>query len=162
MTMKETAAAALARFDQAWASLDKTVQGLGERELTEIRNPDGWSAKDHVMHVAVWEQALLSKLDGRLRHQALGLDAATDGSEDYDALNAAIFEKTKARPLAEVLDEVRSTHAKTRAHIAAFANGTTAPSADAFLADVPGYADHYDQHAGWIRDLVENRSAEKR
>ena len=24
----------------------------------------GWSAKDHLMHVAVWEQALLAKLDG--------------------------------------------------------------------------------------------------
>jgi hypothetical protein len=28
------------------------------------------------------------------------------------------------------------------------------PSADAFLADVPGYAEHYEQHSGWIQDLV--------
>jgi hypothetical protein len=158
MTTTETAATTLARFDETWASLDKTVNSLGERELTEIRDPAGWSAKDHLMHVAIWEQALLAKLDGRLRHQALGLDAATDGSEDYDGLNAAIFEKTKARPLAEVVDAVRATHAKTRAHIAAFASGaTSAAAADAFLADVPGYADHYDQHAGWIRELVEQR-----
>ena len=157
MTIQETAVAALARFDHAWASLDKAVQGLGERELTQIHDPAGWSAKDHLMHVAVWEQALLAKLDGRSRHAALGLDAATDGSEDYDALNAAIFEKTKARPLAEVLDVARATHAKTRAHIAAFTSGATSvPSAEAFLADVPGYADHYDQHHGWIKELVED------
>jgi len=163
MTTTETAATTLARFDEAWASLDETVQSLGERELTGIRDPAGWSAKDHLMHVAIWEQALLAKLDGQLRHQALGLDVATDGSEDYDELNALIFAKTRQRLLKDVLDEVRSTHAKTRAHIAAFASGTTsAPAADAFLADVPGYADHYDQHAGWIRDLVEKRSAEKR
>ena len=154
MTIADTAATALARFDGAWASLDKTVKGLGERELTEMRNPDGWAAKDHLMHVAVWEQALLSKLDGRLRHQALGLDASTEGSEDYDALNAKIFETTRARPLAEVLDALRSTHAKTRAHIASFTTGTSSANADAFLADVPGYADHYDQHAGWIKELV--------
>jgi hypothetical protein len=107
LTTAETAATTLARFDEGWASLDKTVKSLGERELTEIRDPAGWSAKDHLMHVAVWEQALLAKLDGRLRHQALGLDAATDGSEDYDGLNAAIFEKTRQRSLKDVLDEVR-------------------------------------------------------
>jgi hypothetical protein len=158
MTTAETAATTLARFDEGWVSLDKTMNSLGERELTEIRDPAGWSAKDHLMHVAIWEQALLAKLDGRLRHQALGLDAATDDSEDYDALNAAIFEKTKARPVTEVLDAIRTTHAKTRAHIAAFASGTTsAPAVDAFLADVPGYAEHYEQHGTWIKELIENR-----
>jgi hypothetical protein len=38
------------------------------------------------MHVAAWEQTLLAKGDGRPRHQVLGIDAATDGSEDYDAI----------------------------------------------------------------------------
>ena len=86
MTTQETAAAALARFDHAWNELDKFVKGLSDRELGEIRDPAGWAAKDHLLHVAVWEQALLAKLDGRLRHHALGLAASTDGSEDWDAL----------------------------------------------------------------------------
>jgi hypothetical protein len=154
-TMRDTAAAALARFDHAFAELDKTVQGLSERELMEIRDPAGWSAKDHLMHVATWEQALLATLDGRPRHVALGLDASTDGSEDWDAMNAAIFATTRERSLREVLDTVRGTHATTRAKIAALAEGgAAAPTADAFLADVPGYADHYEQHHGWIRELV--------
>ena len=151
----DTAATALARFDHAWATLDKTVQGLSERELTEIRDPAGWSAKDHLMHVATWEQALLAKLDGRARHQALGLDASTDASEDWDALNASIFAATRDRSLRDVLEAVRSTHTTTRAQIAALADGRAAPpAADAFLSDVPGYADHYEQHDGWIRELV--------
>ena len=33
MTTHETASDALARFDHEWADLDKTVQGLSEREL---------------------------------------------------------------------------------------------------------------------------------
>jgi hypothetical protein len=46
----------------------------------------------------------------------------------------------------------------TRACLAALAaGGGGAPSADGFLADVPGYADHYDQHRGWIAELVERR-----
>lgn len=154
-TTRDTAATALARFDNAWAALDKTVQSLSERDLTEIRDPAEWSAKDHLMHVATWEQALLAALDGRPRHKALGLDASTDGSDDYDAINAAIFAATRDRSLREVLDTLRGTHGTTRAHIAALADGgAPAPAADAFLADVPGYADHYEQHHGWIRELV--------
>jgi hypothetical protein len=158
MTTQENAAAALARFDHAWNELDKTVRGLSERELTEIRDPAGWASKDHLMHMAIWEQALLAKLDGRPRHHALGLAASTEGSEDWDALNAAIFAATRQRPLGEVLDALRGTHMTTRACLAAIAGGATdAPGADAFLGDVPGYADHYDQHRGWIGELVARR-----
>jgi DinB superfamily len=154
-TTRDTAATALTRFDHAWATLDKTVQGLSERELTEIRDPAGWSAKDHLMHVATWEQALLAKLDGRARHEALGLDASTDGSENWDALNASIFAATRDRSLRDVLDTVRGTHATTRAQIVALADGGATPAAaDGFLSDVPGYADHYEQHDGWIRELI--------
>ena len=153
-TIRETAASALARFEDAWAGLDKTVQGLSDHELTEPRDPAGWSAKDHLMHVAVWEQALLAKLDGRPRHQALGLDADTDGSEDWDGMNAQIFAATRGRSLRDVLTTLRTTHAKTRSEIAAIANGASSDSAESFLADVPGYAEHYEQHCGWIRELV--------
>jgi len=149
----ETTASTLARFDQAWAELDQTVKGLGERELTEIRDPAGWSAKDHLMHVAAWEQTLLAKGDGRPRHQVLGIDAATDASGDEEAINAAIFAATRHRPLQEVLDALRSTHAATRARL------TAAAPDPQLLADVPGYTEHYEQHRGWIRELVGGRAS---
>ena len=154
-TTSETAAAALRQFDEAWAKLDTTVKALEPSQLTGPRDPAGWAAKDHLMHMAVWEQALLAKLDGRQRHQALGLDASTEGSEDWDALNAKIFAATRDRGVEDVLHALRSAHATTREHLATLAKGsTTAPSAEAFLADVPSYAEHYDQHHGWIRELV--------
>ena len=69
-----------------------------------------------------------------------------------------IFAATRDRSLRDVLDTVRGTHATTRAQIAALADGDAAPAeADAFLTDVPGYADHYEQHQGWIRELVGGR-----
>jgi len=95
------------------------------------------------MHLALWEQALLASVDGRPRHQALGIDASTDDSEDYDGINARIFAATRHRPLKEVLDVLRSTHATTRAN-----------PEPALLKDAPGYIEHYDQHRGWIETLV--------
>ena len=161
MTPLDTAVAVLARFDRAFAELEDTVKSWSERELTDIRDPAGWSAKDHLMHVAVWEQALLAKLDGRPRHEALGIDEATDRSDD-DTINAAIFANTRHRSLREVLDALRSTHADTRSRLAALADGAPAPdtpAASALLSDVPAYTDHYDQHRGWIRELIVGRTA---
>jgi hypothetical protein len=146
MSTPETAVETLAKFDRTWAELDEMVQRLGEPALTEVRDPAGWSAKDHLMHVAQWEQALLAKVDGRPRHEALGIDAATDGTGDDDTINAAIFAATRHRSLKDVLRALRETHAATRARLGA---------AVTLLSEVPGYADHYDQHHGWIRELVD-------
>ena len=143
----------LAHHERAFAELEQTVKRLDERQLTEIRDPAGWSAKDHLIHVALWEQALLAAVDGRPRHQALGVDASTDDSSDWDAINAAIFAKTKHQPLADVLDTLRRTHAETRARLAAAERDGGDP-AKKLLTDVPGYTEHYEQHRGWIEELV--------
>lgn len=154
-TTPETAATILARYEGSWAALDKTIEALGEQELTTIRDPAGWSAKDHLSHLAAWDEALLAKLDGRPRHVVLGIDEALDRSEDYDAMNAAIFAATRGRSLKEAVDAVRATQAATRTHLSALARGGAATGdTEGFLADAPGYADHYDQHHGWIRELV--------
>jgi hypothetical protein len=145
MSTPDTAAETLAGFDRKWAALEEMVTRLDEHALTEVRDPAGWSAKDHLMHVAQWEQALLAKVDGRPRHEALGIDAATDRSGDDDTINAAIFAATRQRPLKEVLHALRTTHDATRARLVA---------ALTLLTEVPGYADHYEQHRGWIGDLA--------
>ena len=161
MATTKTAAETLAQLDREWAELDGTVRSLSERDLTEIHDPAGWSAKDHLMHVALWERSLLATADGAPRHAALGVDPSTDASEDYDAINAAIFQATRHRPLPEGLDALRSTHAATRARLAAIASAGSAPAgaAASLLADVPGYADHYGQHRGWILELVGRRAS---
>jgi DinB superfamily len=161
MTTPDTASATLTRFDHAWDALDKTVKSLGPRELTEIRDPAGWSAKDHLMHLALWEQGLHAKVDGRPRHEVLGLDASTNGSDDWDTLNGAIFANTRHHSLPDVLDALQKTHATTRTRLVSIAaagpTAETGETATALLTNLPGYIDHYDAHHGWIRELVASR-----
>ena len=158
MTTPDTATATLARFDHAWEALDKTVKGLSPRELTDVRDPAGWSAKDHLMHVALWEQALLARVDGRPRYETLGLDASTEGSDDWDTLNAQIFARTRGRAAADVLQALETTHDTTRARLVAMIDGGPAsessPRSQALLSGLPDYIDHYDQHRGWIEELI--------
>jgi hypothetical protein len=158
MTTPDTAAATLARFDHAWEALDKTVKSLNRHALTEIRDPAGWAAKDHLMHVALWEQALLARTDSRPRHEVLGLDASTEGSQDWDTLNAAIFARTRNQGVADVLRTLQETHDTTRARLLTIVRGGAAAqstdSARALLEGLPDYIDHNDQHRGWIETLV--------
>jgi DinB family protein len=167
MTTPETAEATLARFDRAFLELEATVQALGERTLTDARDAAGWSGKDHLMHIAAWEQVLLARLDGRSRHEALGIDAATMREGDDDTINAAVFGRTRHRPLADVLAALRGTHGATRAWLQALAGRGASPAGPhpgaeavrAFLDDVPSYIEHYEQHGRWIRELAESRPA---
>jgi len=60
-----TTADVLSRVDRAWTSLEGTVGRLSPAQLTELRDPAGWAVKDHLMHVAVWEDAFVARLEGR-------------------------------------------------------------------------------------------------
>jgi hypothetical protein len=154
--MTTTAATTLAEFDAAWSRLDDTVKSLSPRQLSDVRDRAGWAVKDHLIHVALWERALLASVDGRPRHEALGIDAATDTSEDWDGINAQIFAATRHRALDDVLETLRSTHGTTRSRLAAAVTGSASPADEKLLGDVGGYIEHYDQHRGWILELVGN------
>jgi hypothetical protein len=149
--------ATVIEFDTAWTRLQETVKHLSSRDLTDVRDPAGWAVKDHLIHVALWERALLASVDGRARHEALGIDASSDGSEDWDGINAQIFAANRHRALDDVLKTLGSTHETTRARLSAAVSGgasVPSPADDKLLADIPGYIEHYDQHRGWIVELV--------
>jgi hypothetical protein len=172
----KTTAELLSLVDQAWTQLESTVARLRPTQLSDVRDPAGWAVKDHLMHLAAWEDALVARLTGRPTHEALGLDEATL-AQDEDAVNAAIFARQRHRPLAEVLDAVRVAHRATRARLAALDDRAVAGSvADLVPPSAPdaqrtGGADrdvspaaawiagntweHYSAHLDWIRDLVE-------
>jgi len=163
----KTTAEILSLVDQAWHALEDSVTRLKPAQLTDVRDPAGWAVKDHLMHVAAWEDALLARLTGRPTHEALGLDEATLG-QDEDTENAAIFARHRHRPLTEVLDAFRASHRAIRARLAALGNEAVAGS----VADIvppspkrdesPAAAwiagntwEHYAAHQAWIQDLVD-------
>ena len=156
----------LSRLDEAWKALEGTVGHLSPAQLSDVRDAAGWAVKDHLMHVAAWEGALLASLAGQPVHETLGLDEATF-AQDEDAQNAAIFEQHRHRPLPEVLEAVRASHRATRARLATLSDRAVAGTAAEVLppgAESDGRSaaawlagntwEHYEAHHGWIRALV--------
>ncbi len=154
----------LARVDEAWAILERTVRGLTPAELATIRDPAGWAVKDHLLHLAAWERVLVGRLDGRPDHETLGLDPGLVAGDDEDAVNDAIFRRERDAPLADALEALRATHAATRARLAALRDGAGAPGGEPRTVAPPA-ADwiegntwaHYLQHLDWIRELTGRR-----
>jgi hypothetical protein len=91
-----------ARIDESRKRLDDHVSQLDEHTLTEVRDEGGWSVKDHLAHLAAWEQSMVHGLHGKPRHEGLGVDEETYNDHDVDAINAEIHAKHKDRPLHEV------------------------------------------------------------
>jgi hypothetical protein len=46
-------------IDADWAKLEASLAGLNEQQLTLICDEHGWSIKDHLAHIAHWEEVLL-------------------------------------------------------------------------------------------------------
>jgi hypothetical protein len=157
----------VAQIQRSWAALEQTLSGVDQARMTTI-GPDGWSIKDHLAHVATWEESLTAILQSRPRHLALGVDERTYLEAGEDELNASIYEHHKLRPLVEVLDMFQQTHQRMLAALAALSDADLLKTYSDFLPDEPGEDsgapmlaripgstyEHYDDHRAWIAALV--------
>lgn len=153
-------AALLARIHPAWVGLEHMIERLSEAQLTGPRDHAGWSAKDHLAHLTVWEQKALAQLQDRPPHEVFGLDRARYEATDVEGLNALAHRRDQDRPLPEVLAAFRRAHEELIAALAGPAGAALfgparRDDADALLASVAGNTyEHYPEHASWIRDLL--------
>jgi uncharacterized protein (TIGR03083 family) len=153
----------LTRIREARAALDRTVDRLGEAQLT-TPGPDGWSGKDHLAHLAAWEGKIVAVMEGRPAHEGLGLDEAAYRGANIDEINAHLHERDRDRPLPDVLAAFRRTHGRLLTALEALPEAElTRPyeSADAgdVLADgIAGNTyEHYEEHQATIEALAAQR-----
>jgi hypothetical protein len=154
-------------IERSWAALERTLSEVKEARLTVI-GPDGWSIKDHLAHIATWEESLIAVLESRPRHLALGVDEHTYLEASEEELNASIYEQHKLRPLAEVLDLLQQTHRRMLATLAGLTDADLLKTYSDFLPDEPGEDsgapmlaripgstyEHYEDHRVWIAALI--------
>jgi uncharacterized damage-inducible protein DinB len=105
-TRPETVVNLLALIARTRGALEAAVAQMSDDELTSTAG--GWSAKDHLAHVAAWERRLLGEMQGDERAAHFGVDQATfNGSTDE--LNALIYERHRDDPAATVRAEFQAS-----------------------------------------------------
>jgi hypothetical protein len=165
----------LRRIEAGRAELDAAIAALDERQLTEIRDAQGWAVKDHLAHLAAWERSIVFLLQGRPRHEGLGVDEAAfraSDSEGFDRVNAIIQRQAAGQTLAETLTGFRAVHRELLATLDGLTDADLLRTYSSFAPDEPGEEtgapiigwivgnsyEHYEEHLGWIRALLQ-RSA---
>jgi hypothetical protein len=158
----------LGRIDGAWTEFNHMLDGLSAAQRTDAHDGQGWRVKDHLTHIAAWEDSLLGLLEGRDRNQALGLGDADLRGMDFDQINALIQQKHAGLSYAEALELMHQSHERVRAAIAALSDEDlrrpyshyqpNARHESAHLAVINWIAgntyDHYAEHDDWIAEWI--------
>src|SRR5690606_3439293 len=141
--MAEDRDALLAHYRQMRQELLSAIDGLSD-ELMAERTLDGWSVKDHLAHIALWDDLRASEI-ARI---SAGHDSAWRMSGEQDeALNGLDHDLRRDLPLDQVRWKLEASGQRCLDAIAA---------ASALGLDASRYGDaglfsrHEAQHTGWI------------
>ncbi|MBL8147144.1 MAG: maleylpyruvate isomerase N-terminal domain-containing protein [Anaerolineae bacterium] len=156
----------LQRLDAAWASLQSFLSSLTPGQLSGPTDTAGWTVKDHLVHIIVWEDGINSLLEGGDRRARMGVDEATWAGRDSDAINAAIQQRNRERTPDDVLAALGRTHAAFRNHISGMSDAdlqrpynTLVPTSDdtrPFIGWLEGDSfGHYTEHLPWMQAIVD-------
>ena len=159
----------LTKIGQVWDQLQRFVTAHTPAELTEPTDAAGWTAKDHLMHLAVWEGGIVALLDKQDRPAYMGIDQAMWLRHDWDEVNAVIQARYRDVPLEEVLRRHADTHRRLLAQIEAlswddlqkpygnyFPAGKEDDSGDAVINRIIGNTiAHYPEHIEWMEAIIQ-------
>ena len=102
----------LNEIDRGWSKVSDFVSSLTDAQLTDLIDANGWNIKDHLIHLAVWEDGIYALLQGlqRLDTEYMGIDEKIWERGDNDEINAIIRERYRDLPLTDVLLRRQQVH----------------------------------------------------
>lgn len=131
----------LEHYRQMRAELLAAIEGLSDEHLIE-RVVDGWSVKDHLAHLALWDEIRATEVE----RVSAGYGSAwpPEGWETYEKLN----DLRREMPLEQVRWELAHTHDRLLAAI----EGATDIGLDGSRYGEAGLVSHHEaQHTMWLR-----------
>jgi len=151
----------------AWDDLDAYLKTLTPEQLTALTDAGGWSVKDHVIHLAAWDDSVHALLEKQSRYERMGISKAVWDQSEINAINAAVWELHKDRPLDEVLKIFQATNQKLVEKVQSMSDSELSRQYKEFQAD-PARGEqivgewisnathkHYGRHRPWIKAIID-------
>jgi hypothetical protein len=161
-----TKAQLLKETDQRWSELNAALDRLTDDQMTNIRDAEGWAVKDHLTHIAAWERSMVYLFQGKSRHEGLGVDEKLFLQDD-EAINAVIQRQNKDLTAAEARAQMTDVHNQLLALLEPMTdedlmkpysyyapNATSEAESPVFFRVHGNAAGHFEEHLGWIKNLV--------
>ena len=142
--MAEDRDALLLHYEQMREELLSAIAGLGDELMTEP-SLDGWSVKDHMAHLALWDDIRAAEV---VRISA-GYESAwrTTGEQD-EAFNDMAYDLRQKLPLEQVRWELATSRRKL---LDAIASASPRGLDGSLYGEAGLRSEHEAEHAGWIR-----------
>ena len=142
--MPEDRAALLDHYRQMHADLLAAIDGLSN-ELMSEPSLDGWSVKDHLLHLAAWDDLRAGEV---ARISAGHASAWRITDEQEDAFNAVTYERRRGLSTQQARWEIESSHRRLLDAIAAATPRGLDPS---LYGEAALRSTHEAQHTSWIK-----------
>jgi uncharacterized damage-inducible protein DinB len=139
----------LAHYRRMRGELIAAIEGLSDEQLTE-RSLDGWSVKDHLAHLALWDEIRAAEVERISAGHASAWPPS--GWELYAALN----ELRRDFSLAQAHWELARTHERL---IAAIERAPEQGLDGSRYGEAGLVSQHEAQHTAWIRRWRESNRA---
>ena len=134
----------LAHYRHMRADLLAVIDGLTDAQISEP-TLEGWSVKDHLLHIALWDEIRASEVER--------ISAGEDSlwrmrEEQVDAIADVLYELRSKATVAQARWEIASTHNRVLAALEA----ASPRGLDASLYGEAGLpSDHEAAHVSWIK-----------
>jgi hypothetical protein len=154
-----------------WNAFVEYTDGLPDAVWEGPTDAAGWTVKDHVAHVVLWDESLVGLVRDRVpRRETLNVSDLAWNAGGYDLMNEEIRFQTERDPVSTVKARRDAGWQEIEALVASFTDEDLQRPASAFglmygsngtlletLVDDLGV--HYDQHHQYIRSIVEGETA---
>ncbi len=156
----------LAAIHAGWDDFHAYLDSLTDEQLTQPTDPAGWTAKDHVAHLAIWEDSVNALFDGIPRWRHMGIERDLWETADWDRINAVIQQRYHAITRANLDAMWNAIHARLLARVEAFSDEDLQRPYHYYQPDstwdlpavhwvIIDTFPHYDEHKGYIAVIVE-------
>lgn len=158
--------ALLTEIEKGWNVLNAFLSGLTDAQIAVPTDAGGWTIKDHLAHLAVWEDGVNALLARENRRERMQIDEATWATGDDDKINEVIYARVRDMPLDAVQKLFRSVHEELIEKINALSddelrspfrifNPNSTSDRQVMGAVVGSTFAHYYTHIPWMRAIAE-------
>ena len=155
------------RMDTGLGHLFTALDEVDQSRLAKAVDPNGWSVRDHMAHMATWADGIAALLSGQSRWQAMGLDITDDDRQTLgsDGINAMLVDRHRHLEVVQAREWLLEAHERVAGVLEGLNDEELMRPYGSFLrppADtgkpIFGYVigntfGHYEEHTGWIREL---------
>ncbi len=100
----------LRQINEGWQELNARLMRFTSDQFTGPTDDNGWTAKDHTLHLAAWEKGVVGVLEGRILREAMELSEDVWNSPDFNIPNEVLRQRTLSMSLDEGYAFVEKTH----------------------------------------------------